>query len=376
MKPSLPHVASRLASIQSEGLYRALQYGQARGSRISIDGHDFVNLSSNNYLSIDSTATLTSHGTGSRLVSGNDIAYRSLEDALANHQYSESALVFPTGYMAVLGCITALAVSGYTLLSDELNHASIIDACRLAGADTMVFEHNDMVDLESKIKRLRNRAIIVTEGIFGMDGDYAPLKQMTEMSSKYEAPLIVDDAHGDFVIGDGHGCAYAAGVEHDVYATVSSLSKALGSFGGYVSSGADVRDLLVNTSRHFIYTSALPPALVLDAQTRLESNLESRRRALRQNVRHMVAGLDQLGLCDADKDHIVPVMLYSERRAVRFSESLARHGVYARAIRYPTVARNMARIRVTITAALSRDDIETALRAFEAALKEEGDQYP
>lgn len=369
-------MASRLADIRREGLYRALQYGQARGSRISIDGHDFVNLSSNNYLSIDSTATMASHGTGSRLVSGNDVAYRSLEDALASHQYSESALVFPTGYMAVLGCITALAVSGYAILSDELNHASIIDACRLAGADTMVFAHNDMEDLESKIKRLQNRAIIITEGIFGMDGDYAPLKQMAEISSKYESPLIVDDAHGDFVTGDGHGCAYAAGVERDVYATVSSLSKALGSFGGYVSSDCQVRDLLINTSRHLIYTSALPPSLVLDAQTRLESDLGKRRRALSRNVRRMVAGLDQLGLCDADKDHIVPIMLHSERRAVRFSESLARHGVYARAIRYPTVARNRARIRVTITAALSEDDIEAALRAFEAALREEGDQYP
>lgn len=368
-------MASRLASIRNQGLYRTLQPGQARGSRITIDDNNLINLSSNNYLAIDSISTLTSHGTGSRLISGNDIAYYSLEDALAKHQHTESTLVFPTGYMAVMGCITALAVSGYTILSDELNHASIIDACRLAGAETLVFAHNDMKDLESKLKHLDNQGIIVTEGIFGMDGDYAPLRQMAEISSRYAAPIIVDDAHGDFVVGDGYGCAYAAGVERDVCAVVSSLSKALGSFGGYVASDEIIRDLLVNVSRYFIYTSALPPALVSDAQTRLESNLGERRRILHQNVRRMVAGLDQLGLCDADKDHIVPIILHSERRAVRFAELLARHGVYARAIRYPTVARNMARIRVTITAALTRNDIEISLRAFEAALREEGDQY-
>lgn len=366
-------MASKLEDIQNEGLYRALEYSQAKGSHISVNGHDFVNLSSNNYLAIDNTTTLTSHGTGSRLVSGNDVTYRTLEGTLAEHQYSESALVFPTGYMAILGCITALAVSGYTILSDELNHASIIDACRLAGADTSVFAHNDMRDLESQIQRLDNQAIIVTEGMFGMDGDYAPLEQMAEISSRYQAPLVIDDAHGDFVAGDGRGCAYAAGVEREVYATVSSLSKALGSFGGYVASDDMVRDLLINTSRHFIYTSALPPALIQDAQTKLESDLEAHRRKLHKNVDHMVAGLAQLGLSDADKDHIVPIMLYSERRAVQFSESLARHGVYARAIRYPTVAKNKARIRVTITAALTHDDIETALQAFEAALKEQGD---
>lgn len=350
-------------------MYRTLQYGRVLGSRIEIGGRSMINLGSNDYLAIQSSMPQIPHSSSSRLISGNDTAYQPLEEALAAHSSCESALVYPTGYMAALGCIPPLAVSGYTIFSDELNHASIIDACRLSGGRIVVYAHNDVEDLASKIRSMDGPSLIITEGIFSMDGDYSPLRDIVETASRYDIPVIVDDAHGDFVAGDGRGCAAEAGVEKQVYCTISSLSKALGSFGGYVASDDMVRDLLVNTSRPLIYTSALPAPMLHDALCRIKSDMGERRHRLYDNVQHLVSGLHQLGLCDKNQSHIIPIMLKSERRAMQFSESLACHGVYARAVRYPTVPRDMARIRISVTAALSHDDIQETITAFEHAAK-------
>lgn len=351
-------------------MYRTLSYGRARGSHIVVGGADMVNLGSNDYLAITHRTSMESHSPSSRLVSGNDVEYMDLERRLAAHMGTQSSLVYPTGYMAVLGCVPALAVPGYTILSDELNHASIIDACRLSGARVSIYGHNDMDDLKSKMKTARGTTLVITEGIFSMDGDYSRLAEIAELSFRYGAYIILDDAHGDFVAGDGRGTAAMFGAVDRVCVTVSSLSKALGAFGGYVATSREIVDFLVNKSRPLIYTSALPPGVIRDIRGRLDRDLASRRRILSRNVRRMALGLEQLGLCQGAQTHIIPVVVGGESRAVAMSDSLAKHGVFARAIRYPTVPRHAARIRVSITAALSDGDIDATLAAFEAALRE------
>lgn len=376
MKRSLPHVAPDLDGLRRDGLYRTLRPSRASGSRITVGDADMINLGSNDYLAIPFRSGIGPHAASSRLVSGNDRSYGALEEDLAAHRSCESSLVYSTGYMAVLGSIPVLAVSGYTILSDELNHSSIIEACRLAGAETVVYGHNDMADLESKMAGVRGSTLVVTEGIFSMDGDYSRIKEISDISSRYGAFVVLDDAHGDFVVGrDGRGTAEMAGVAGDVSLTISSLSKALGSFGGYVAGDREVVDLLVNRSRPLIYTSALPPGVLEDAHGRMRYDMEPRRRRLSGNVRRLASGLEQMGLCEGPQTHIIPVMMGDEHRAVAFSESLARGGVYARAIRYPTVPRNGARIRVSVTAALSNDDIDAVLGAFEAALRQDAAAY-
>lgn len=371
MKRSLPHVAPDLDRLRREGLYRTLRPGRASGSGIVVEGADMINLGSNDYLAIPYHTSLGPHAASSRLVSGNDESYRALEEDLAGHRSCEASLVYSTGYMAVLGSIPVLGISGYTILSDELNHSSIIEACRLAGAKTIVYGHNDMADLDSKMARVRGNSLVVTEGIFSMDGDYSKMDEIAEISSKQGSFVVLDDAHGDFVVGrDGQGTADMAGVSGDVSLIISSLSKALGSFGGYVAGDSDVVELLVNRSRPLIYTSALPTGVLDDAHGRMGYDMEPRRQRLSENVRRLASGLEQMGLCEGPQTHIIPIMMGDERRAVAFSESLARNGVYARAIRYPTVARNRARIRVSVTAALSNGDIDAVLGAFETALRE------
>lgn len=375
MKRSLPHVEPDLERIRQEGLYRHLVYGRASGSRIAVDGCEMINLGSNDYLAIDSPTVVppaAPPAASSRLVSGNDESYRELEEGLAAHRSCEAALVYSTGYMAVLGSIPVLAIQGYSIMSDELNHSSIIDACRMAGADTVVYRHNDTDDLQSKMARVRGTPLVVTEGIFSMDGDYSRLQEISETASRYGAFIILDDAHGDFVAGrDGQGTDHMLGTSGITGLTISSMSKALGSFGGYVAADREIVDLLVNRSRPLIYTSALPRVLLDDALGRMRTEMGPRRRILSDNVSRLAAGLEQMGLCEGPQTHIIPIMVGGERRAVAFSDSLARNGVYARAIRYPSVPRGKSRIRVSVTAALSGDDIDAALGAFEAALRED-----
>ena len=326
-----------------------------------------INLGSNDYLGISSYYENKEHSSSSRLVSGNDASYRTLEDILAAHQNDERALVYPTGYMAVLGAVTSLGASNCTMCSDELNHASIIDACRLAGSTTRIFKHNDVEDLEGIVGGADGDTIIVTEGIFSMDGDYAVLPEIVEVAEKHNSFILLDDAHGDFVAGDGHGTAAEFSVSDSIYVTISSLSKGLGAFGGYVSGNDTVADMQVNGSRPFIYTSALPPGIIHDATRRLKMDLEPHRRQLRNNVYRIGKGLEDLGLCQGKQSHIIPVLIGDEKRAVSFSDKLASEGVYARAIRYPTVPRSSARIRVSVTAAMKSQDIDEILAGFEAA---------
>ncbi|VVC05865.1 8-amino-7-oxononanoate synthase [uncultured archaeon] len=275
--------------------------------------------------------------------------------------------------MANLGSIPPLTQKGDLILSDELNHASIIDACKLSGARILVYRHNDGSDLAKKIRQKADRKFIVTEGIFSMNGDFANLRVVSEIANKNNATLVLDDAHGDFVTGcDGRGSAEHLGVANKIDIYVSSLSKGLGAFGGYIATRSKIRELIINTSRPFIYTSALPSFLVELALERFSSKREKHRKKLWNNVKMMQKGLCSIGYVFNSPSHIIPIIIGSEKKVMKFGKYLFDNGIFAQPIRYPTVAIGSARIRISLTALLAERDIEKSICVFESAGKKFG----
>ncbi len=370
-KHKLSFVDSELTNLKQNNLYRKLRYGKANGSTITINNKKLVNLCSNDYLGIPTTKIqIKQLQSSSRLVSGNDESYKKLEEALAKHKSHQNCLIYPTGYMANLGAISAIAKKGDLILSDELNHASIIESCKLTDAKVSIYKHNNMQDLNKKIKQKGKNKFIITEGIFSMDGDLSPLKQITEISNKTNAITIVDDAHGDFVIGkDGKGTPDHFKVAKKIDLYISSLSKGLGSFGGYVSSHNNVIDLCINKSKSFIYTSALPSFLVEYSFKRFQSNREKQKRKLVKNTEQLTKGLKQLGFEINSFSQIIPIIVGDEKTAMKLGKFLFDNGIFAQPIRYPTVPKNQARLRISITAWLSGTEIENSLGIFEKAFK-------
>lgn len=374
MKPKFSFINARLDGIKKSNLYRNLLDNKVSGPYIFIKGKKLVNLSSNDYLGLGHTKIATTQvQSSSRLVAGNDNLFKKLETRLANHKRQESSLTFPTGYMANLGMISILAQKGDLILSDELNHASIIDSCRLSHAKKAIYEHNNMQDLEKKLRKDRRRKFVVTEGIFSMNGDFSKLKEISELCKKYSAFLILDDAHGDFVAGtDGRGSAEYLGVSKKIDVYISSLSKGLGAFGGYVASKKEVVELAINTSRPFIYTSALPNFLVQVALDKMSSNREQKRIRLWKNVGMIQKGLESLGYQIDSQSQIIPVIIGNEKKAMEFGKYLSNNGIFAQPIRYPTVEIGSARIRISVTSWLTDDIIARSLDVFEKAGKKFG----
>ena len=370
-KHKLNFIDSELEGIRQNNLYRKLRYGKTNGAYITINGKKLLNLCSNDYLGIPTTKIQFNQlQSSSRLVSGNDESYKKLEDTLAKHKSKQNSLVYPTGYMANLGAISSIAKKGDLILSDELNHASIIESCKLTDAKVTIYKHNDMQDLQKKLKQKGKNKFIITEGIFSMDGDFSFLKQITEISEKAKAITVVDDAHGDFVIGkDGKGTPHHFNVTKKIDLYISSLSKGLGSFGGYVASQNNVINLCINKSKSFIYTSALPSFLIEHSQKRFESNREKQKRKLETNTKQLSKGLTQIGYEINSITHIIPIIIGSEKSAIDFGKFLYNNGVFAQPIRYPTVPKNQARLRISVTAWLSKKDIESALSVLETAAK-------
>jgi len=371
LKPKLSFVNSELDQIKKSNLHRTLRKSSVNGAHITINKKKLLNLCSNDYLGIPTTKiSIKQSSSSSRLVSGNDILYDTLEKKLSKHKSQQNTLIFPTGYMANLGSITALAKKGDLILSDELNHASIIEACKLSNARISVYKHNDIQNLETKIKQKGKRRFIVTEGIFSMDGDFAKLKQITQLAEKKNAIVILDDAHGDFTVGnDGKGTANYFGVSKKIDLYISSLSKGLGSFGGYVASQKNIIDICINRSKSFIYTSALPSFLIDYSINRFDSNREKRRKILEKNSRQFIAGLKKLGYDIKSNTHIIPIVIGDEKTTLDFGKFLFEHGLYAQPIRYPTVPHKKARIRLSVTAWLTQKQIERALDVFDSAVK-------
>lgn len=348
-----------------------MRYGKAKGSKITIDGKELLNLCSNDYLGMPTTKIqIKQLQSSSRLVSGNDESYKKLEEALAKHKSHQSSLIYPTGYMANLGAISAIANKGDLILSDELNHASIIESCKLTDAKISIYKHNDMEDLNKKLKQNGKNKFVITEGIFSMDGDLSSLKQITEIAEKSKAITVVDDAHGDFVIGnDGKGTPDYFKVAKKIDLYISSLSKGLGSFGGYITSQRNVVDLCINKSKSFIYTSALPSFLVEHSFKRFQSNRESQKKKLENNTKQLTEGLKGIGYEINSHSQIVPIIIGNEKKAMEFGKFLFDNGVYAQPIRYPTVPKNKARLRISVTAWLSGTDVEKSLVTFEKAYR-------
>jgi len=366
-KHKLNFIDLELKKIKKNNIYRKLNDSSVKGSHITINGKRLLNLCSNDYLGIPITKMQSSQlQSSSRLVSGNDDSYKKLEKVLAKHKSQQNSLTYPTGYMTNLGVISTIASKGDLIISDELNHASIIESCKLSDAKITVYKHNDMDDLQTKLKQKGVKKFVITEGIFSMDGDMSKLKQITEISEKKNAITIVDDAHGDFVIGkDGKGTPNHLNVAKKIDLYISSLSKGLGSFGGYVASQNNVIDLCINKSKSFIYTSALPSFLIKHTLERFESNREKQKKKLEKNIRQLSDGLKEIGFEINSSTHIIPIIIGKEKSAMNIGEFLKSNGVYAQPIRYPTVPKNQARLRISVTAWLSKTEITEALLIFE-----------
>jgi len=398
-KHKLNFIDSELDKIKKNNLYRKLKYGKSQGSHITINTKKLLNLCSNDYLGIPTTKIQTKQlqsssrlvsgndesykkleettkiqtkqlQSSSRLVSGNDESYKKLEDKLAKHKSQQNSLIYPTGYMANLGAISTIANKGDLIFSDELNHASIIESCKLSDAKISIYKHNDMDDLEKKLKQKAKNKFVITEGVFSMDGDLSSLKQITELAGKSKAVTIVDDAHGDFTIGkDGKGTPDYLNDGKNIDLYISSLSKGLGSFGGYVASQNNVIDLCINKSKSFIYTSALPSFLIEHSLDRFESNREKQKMKLEKNIIRLSKGLQDIGYEIKSKTHIIPIIIGKEKLAMEFGKFLIDNGIFAQPIRYPTVPKNEARLRISVTAWLTGTNIEKALRIFEKAYR-------
>ena len=370
-KHKLNFIDLELKKIKKNNIYRKLNDSSVKGSHITINGKRLLNLCSNDYLGIPITKMQSSQlQSSSRLVSGNDDSYKKLEKVLAKHKSQQNSLTYPTGYMTNLGVISTIASKGDLIISDELNHASIIESCKLSDAKITVYKHNDMDDLQTKLKQKGVKKFVITEGIFSMDGDMSKLKQITEISEKKNAITIVDDAHGDFVIGkDGKGTPNHLNVAKKIDLYISSLSKGLGSFGGYVASQNNVIDLCINKSKSFIYTSALPSFLIKHTLERFESNREKQKKKLEKNIRQLSDGLKEIGFEINSSTHIIPIIIGKEKSAMNIGEFLKSNGVYAQPIRYPTVPKNQARLRISVTAWLSKTEITEALLVFEKAYR-------
>jgi glycine C-acetyltransferase len=371
LKPKLDFINIKLNKLKNGSLFRRLENTVVNKQFIHVKNKKLLNLSSNDYLGLNvGSLHFKQFQSSSRSVTGNDKKFLELEKKISKHKAQENTLVYPTGYMANLGAITAIIEKHDTIFSDELNHASIIEACRLSSAKVKIFKHNDMNDLEYKIKKTKGKKFIVTEGVFSMDGDLSKIKEITEISSKYNGISILDDAHGDFVFGkDGKGTAEQFGVNKEIDLYISSLSKGLGSFGGYVSSQKNVIELCINRSKSFIYTSALPSAIIEFTLKRFNSNREQNRKKLWSNIRLLHKGLKEIGYETSSVSQIIPIIIGDEKTTMMFGKYLFKNGIFAQPIRYPTVKKNSARIRFSITAWHTKNDINETLSILEKCAK-------
>ena len=369
MKPKFGTLEKKLSVIKKNNLLRNLQDSNVEKQFIKQDGRKLLNFSSNDYLGIKSSKMKhTQFQSSSRLVSGNDTSFSVLEKKLAKHKSQEQSIIFPTGYMANLGMITSIATKHDTIFSDELNHASIVEACKLSGSKIKIFKHNDIGDLERKVQKTKGKKILITEGIFSMDGDWSKLNEICQVSEKYGMITVLDDAHGDFVLGkDGKGTANFFDVEKKIDLYVSSLSKGLGSFGGYVCGKKKLIDLCINTSKTFIYTSALPSSINQYSLERFNSKREAYREKLWGKINLFHKRLEEIELHTTSTSQIIPVIIGNEKKAMEFSKFLRINGIFAQAIRYPTVRKDQARIRISITGWLSNKEIEYSIQILEKA---------
>ena len=374
-----------LEKLKSRGLYRTLRTVEGpTGRTVRIDGRDFLCFCSNNYLGLAGDARLIEaareaaerYGCGSgasRLVSGTLEIHRELERRIASFKGKEAAVLFPTGYMANVGAIPALAGEDDLVIVDRLDHASIIDGCRLSRGRMLVYGHGDLEALEKILKKRTGfrRRFIVTDSVFSMDGDTAPLAGIVDLAEKYGAYVMADEAHATGTIGDGgRGLARLLGVEDGVAVSMGTLSKAAGSVGGFIAGSRALIDCLRNRARSFIYTTAPAPpccGAALKALDIIEEEPGLRDRLMRNAVL-LREGLASLGYdTGLSNTQIVPIIAGGSERAVSLSLFLHGRGILVPAIRPPTVPAGTSRLRITPMATHTKEDMEELLSALEEA---------
>ncbi|MDH4083137.1 MAG: 8-amino-7-oxononanoate synthase [Nitrospira sp.] len=380
----------KLQQLSARSLLRTLApLESATGASVHYGGRDVILLSSNDYLGLSNHPEVVRaammaterYGVGSgaaRLVSGTLPPHTHLETTLARFKGTEAALLFGAGYVANLGIIPTLIGSGGRILVDRLCHASVIDACRLSQADFRVFRHGDCNHVESLLRRRATDCptLIITEGVFSMDGDLAPLPDLVSLAERYGAMMYVDDAHGTGIMGaNGRGTVEHFGLERRIPFHMGTLSKAIGGHGAFLVGPNDLVQYMINVARPFIFATALPPAVAAASSAALAViDQEPERRArLWSNRQRFFDGLKNLGLCLTPTDSpILPVLIGDAAAASTFAERLLALGVYATAIRPPTVPDGTSRIRFTVTSEHTTDQIDEALNALRIAIRETG----
>ena len=371
--------------VNNHNLRTLKEYCPLDAVRVKRDDKEYLMMASNNYLGLtfdprvieEAVKGAQQYGTGSggsRLVSGTFPLFTELEKKLAEFKNTEKALVFNTGYMVNIGTISAVADKNTIIFSDALNHASIIDGCRLSRGTVKTYSHCDIDELKYLLKQVdRNtRKLIVTDGVFSMDGDIAPLDKLYELSRDYNALLMVDDAHATGTIGNGHGTAAYFNLEKEIDIQLGTLSKSLGSVGGYVAGNSTIIDYLVNTSRSFIFSTALSPADIgasLAALHILESDV-SVLQSLHENVNYMADQLISIGINATNETPIFPILIGRNEDTLAVSDYLYEAGIIGTAIRPPTVPVGESRIRLTVTAAHSKAQIDYVCDTLYKAIKE------
>jgi glycine C-acetyltransferase len=382
---------SVLGDIRDRGTYRRMRVLDGlQGPRMIVDGREVLLFAGSNYLDLArhpkvveaaerATREWGCAAGGSRLITGNLAIHEALEEELAHFFGREAALAFNTGYMANVGVIPALVGAGDVLVSDELNHASIIDGAKLARTEVAVFRHGDVDSFAETLSRVRAKArriLVAIDGVYSMDGDVAPVAEIVKRAHEADAMVLLDDAHGTGILGArGRGTAEAAGVLAEVDVLMGTLGKSIGSFGAFVAGNASLRDLLVNTARSFIFSCALAPAQVEAARASLRLIDEEpwRRERLAANCDRLRRRLAKSGISTAPSTtHILPVVLGENERTMTVCEDLLERGYYAQGIRHPSVPQGSARLRITPMATHDESEIDGLADAIRDCIENTG----
>lgn len=382
------YLQTELDEMKQQGVFRKLVALESdQGSKVTINGKEVVQLSSNNYLGLTNHPRMKAAaieaveqygaGTGSvRTIAGTFTMHEQLETKLAKFKHTEATLVLQSGFTANQAVLSAILTEEDVVISDALNHASIIDGIRLTKAARKVYKHVNMADLEVKLQdsKAYRKRLVVTDGVFSMDGNIAPLKEIVELCEKYDALIMVDDAHASGVLGEnGRGTVDHFDLNGRVHIQVGTLSKAIGVLGGYVASTQTVRDYLIHKGRPFLFSTSHPPAVTAACSAAIDVLLEEPEliEKLWDNTKFFKAELKKLGFDTGHSDTpITPVVVGDATLCHQLSDKLLEYGVFAQGIAFPTVAKGAARVRTIVTAAHSKEELQQAINAFEKAGKE------
>lgn len=387
-KVQLQYLADELQKLREQGLYQKLRILEGEQLPLArFDGQEVINLSSNNYLGLNTHPKLKAcaleaiqkYGVGSgavRTIAGTMTLHMELEEKIAQFKNVEASVVFQSGFTANAGAVAAIIGPGDVIISDELNHASIIDGCRLSKAEIKRFPHKDMEACEKLLKELsgsKGRKLLVTDGVFSMEGDIAPLPQLVDLAEKYGCIMMIDDAHASGVLGrNGRGTVDHFNLHGRVDIQVGTLSKAIGALGGYVCSTQETIEFLYHRARPFLFSTSHPPSVaatclaafeLLDEEPRLVEQLWA-------NTRFFKEGLNRLGFnTGMSETPITPIIVGDAALAHQFSKELFEAGVFAQGIGYPTVPKGQARLRTIVTATHTQAQLARALETLESVAK-------